>query len=299
MQKIKTRIIVIAVLIISSYKSHAQLNPLGAMYFQNQYLANPAFAGMENELNIGGIYRQQWSNIPGAPSLQSLTADWGSSKRMGLGVSLNNDHSGLMRRTRAVASYAYHLPLSGNNDRLSFGLSLGVMDQRINYRDVDGDLTDVSIANYNNQGTYLDGDFGLAYTGNRLRVQAALPNLKSFFNTDDNSRNEIDRATWMGAASYRLTLDKNTVGGMELEPKVVVRGVKNYDAIIDAGANLSFLNNTLNFQAMYHSTKNASFGVGMNFKKRLSILGLYSSNTSAMTNVSNGTFEIGLRVKAF
>ena len=61
----------------------AQLHPMGAMYFQNQYLANPAMAGLESGLRADLAYRKQWSSIPGAPETQSITADYGSSKKAG------------------------------------------------------------------------------------------------------------------------------------------------------------------------------------------------------------------------
>ncbi|WP_235524284.1 PorP/SprF family type IX secretion system membrane protein, partial [Pedobacter sp. Hv1] len=87
----------------------AQLNPLGSQYYNNQYLINPAFAGMGQGLKLNAAYRKLWSGIPGSPLTQNITADYGFGK-VGVGLNVNNESAGLLRQTRAVASYAYHLP---------------------------------------------------------------------------------------------------------------------------------------------------------------------------------------------
>ncbi|RYY52088.1 MAG: type IX secretion system membrane protein PorP/SprF, partial [Chitinophagaceae bacterium] len=92
-------------------KVSAQLNPAAAQYYVNQYIANPAFAGAARGTTFNGTYRALWTSIPGAPVSQNLTAEYGFEK-VGIGLSLFNEKSGLLGQTRVVATYAYHLPLS-------------------------------------------------------------------------------------------------------------------------------------------------------------------------------------------
>ncbi len=113
----------------------AQLNPLGSQYYNNQYIVNPAFAGEGRGLKVNAAYRKLWSGIPGSPLTQNVTVDYGLGK-VGLGLNVNNESSGLLRQTRAVASYAYHLPLDSGRNHLSFGLSLGMMSQRVQEQDL-------------------------------------------------------------------------------------------------------------------------------------------------------------------
>ncbi|RZK37491.1 MAG: type IX secretion system membrane protein PorP/SprF, partial [Hymenobacter sp.] len=139
----------------------AQLNPFASMYFQNQYLSNPAMAGIEEGLNLNLAVRQQWATLPGSPKSQFLSGDYNAGKHVGLGLSISNDQTGLLRQTMAVATYAYHVILGGNNQQLNFGLSAGVSSQHINYNEVNGDEGDVQVDRYNNQNrAYPDGDFG-------------------------------------------------------------------------------------------------------------------------------------------
>ena len=94
---------------------------MGVLYFQNQFLGNPEMAG-KGGLNLNMGIQKQWNTIPGSPSAQTLTLDFDLTDKAGIGFNVNNDKSGLFKRTQLVSTYAYHLPL---NDKLSFGLSLG------------------------------------------------------------------------------------------------------------------------------------------------------------------------------
>ncbi|TCC96257.1 PorP/SprF family type IX secretion system membrane protein [Pedobacter hiemivivus] len=286
----KTALLLAFVAMATSVK--AQLNPLSAQYFTNQYLINPAFAGAGQGLKLNGAYRKLWSNVPGSPLTQNLTADYGFNK-VGLGLAVNNESAGLQRETRVVGSYAYHLPLNDNGQQLHFGVSLGFMSQRLENADIYGNPADPGVAQYNDRKTYLDGDFGVAYTSNKLNVQAAIPNLKRVLKKDDIETADV--ATFYTAASYQFNLSTGAEG-VDLEPKVAYRGVKGFDNIFDAGAQLSIANKQVMLLGMYHSTKNATFGLGMDYKKRYLVSGTYTTQTSALSSYTNGSFELNLRV---
>jgi type IX secretion system PorP/SprF family membrane protein len=270
----------------------AQLNPLATQYFQNQYLFNPAMAGINNGLNINLSIRKQWSSIPGSPFTQAVSADY-LLNRAAFGVNFYNEQSGLLKATRAVATYAYHIPLGQNNQKLNFGLSAGVLSQRVPYDQVNGDPGDLSVARYNERRSFLDGDFGTSYTSNNLTVQAAIPNLRSVFNKDNNNYT-VDRSLYFTAVSYRFSFGE-TVNAIAVEPKAVFRGVKGYDNILDLGANLTLAKNQLSLQGMYHSSKSATFGFGLN-KNTYSILAFYTTETASLSTYTNGEFELSLKL---
>jgi len=287
-------VLLLFVSIMVQQQATAQLNPMGALYFQNQYLGNPAMAGTGG-LNLNMGYRKQWNTIPGSPSTQSITADYGITSKAGLGLSVYNDVSGLFKRTRAVGTYAYHLPINANDDKLSFGLSLGMMNEHINTDELSGDPNDMSISNFNQRGAYLDGDFGMAYTTGKLSVQFALPNLKGILKQDE-IRGLIDRPTFFSAISYKIQTGAET--DLQIEPKAVYRGVNGFNNILDLGANLSYAGNKLNLFGMYHSTQSATYGIGMNYQN-IGFSGMYNTSTAALSNYTNGNFEISLKVNLF
>lgn len=279
---------------LSANKVKAQLNPLSSQYFLNQYQANPAYAGLDDGLNVNLNYRKQWSNIPGAPSTQNITADYKMNK-VGLGINVYNEKAGSLQRTKAMVTYAYHLPLNNENQKLNFGASVGIMDERVDYSNVNGDITDPNISQFNNKGSLFDGDFGVAYTSNSINIEGTIPNIRSLFKQEDD--NNVDRSQFYAAASYKI----NTGTGantMLIEPKVAFRGIKGYDNIFDAGANLTFANKVF-IMGMYHSSNSASFGAGINYKNSLSFMGYYTTETSALQGSANGTFEISLKARLF
>lgn len=280
------------VIIFGAVQTKAQLGPLSAQYFQNPYLANPAMAGINQGVEVSLGYRTQWSKMPGAPEQQALTLGYGKN-RTGWGVNLYLDRAGLQRQLRALASYAYHLPISSEQS-LHFGLSVGVSQQRLSLEDIQGRPDDLSAQRYNDREAYLDGDFGIAYTYNGLRVEAALPNLDRLLRSD-RENGMVDIATFYAAAGYRFGL--TTDQSWELEPKVAYRGVKGFDSVVDAGAALWFENGQLMLSGLYHSSKSATFGLGMDLKKRYRVLATYTTQTSALGNYTNGSFELGLGLR--
>src|ERR1700744_5723346 len=159
-------------------QSQAQLDPFQSMFYQNRYLLNPALAGMDKGLNINLNYQQQWTAFPGTPKTDLLSGDYAVSDKVGLGLNVTDDQSGIIRTTKILGSYAYHLRLNeGNDEHLSFGLSLGVNNSRIDLDKVSGDLSDDQIAIYNQLKPYVDGDVGIAYTNKNWLVSATAPNL--------------------------------------------------------------------------------------------------------------------------
>lgn len=292
MKTIYKTLVLITISVISTTSVKAQLNPLSSQYYTNQYLINPAFAGAGEGLKLNGAYRKLWSNVPGSPLTQNLTADYGFNK-VGLGLTVNNESAGLQRQTRVVGSYAYHLKLNDNNHQLHFGVSLGFMSQRLENADIYGNPNDPTVGQYNDRKTYLDGDFGVAYTSDKLNIQAAIPNLKSVLKKDVIKLADV--ATFYTAVSYKIGISEGPEG-MDVEPKVAYRGVKGFDNIWDAGAQMGIANKQVFLLAMYHSTENATFGLGMDYKKKYLISGTYTTQTSALSRYTNGSFELNLRL---
>lgn len=265
----------------------AQMNPHLAQYYINRYLGNPAMAGFTDGLNLNLSFQSQWNNMPGAPITQNISADYGRGK-LGLGLNLHLDKTGLQRQSRVVGTYAYHLPLNENNSALHFGLSFGFMNQRIAEEEINGERNDALVGAYNQRQTYMDGDFGVAYTSDKWTAEAALPNLKNILKRDVIKL--VDMPTFYTALSYKIPLND-----CEFEPKLAYRGFKGFDNIWDVGTQFSFIQKQILLVAMYHSSGSASFGLGMDYKKRYTINLVHNVQTSVLNSYTNGTFEINLR----
>ncbi|NQX30091.1 PorP/SprF family type IX secretion system membrane protein [Pedobacter boryungensis] len=275
----------------------AQLNPMGASFYQNQYLSNPAMAGTDGGIKLNLHYRNQWSSVPGAPVNYALTGEFAlPDKKSSVGVNAYNDKAGLLSRTRVVGTFAYHLPLNGVSETLSFGLSVGFMNERIDDAALNGDISDPGISNFNNKPTYIDGDFGIAYTNKQWNAQASVPNLNSFLNR--SKRESADVGTYYASVSYKIFEDEEDYG-YNVEPKLAYRGIRSHSDIFDVGAQVSLGGGETKTRGMvvYHSSKSVSAGLGLLMKSRYELNAIYNSPTAALTSYTNGTFEVGLGLR--
>lgn len=281
-------------MILGTNTANAQLTEYESMYFQNQYLNNPAMAGLNEgiKLNIG--YQRQWDQVPGNPILMNATVEYNSGNRMGLGLNVNSDRAGLINRTRILGTYAYHLPI-GVDEKLNFGLSAGAKFSSIDYNKMIGNADDIAVQNFN-EGAAFDGDLGMAYTSRLLTVQVSLPNLNSFFyNTDNGVKKYVDRSTFYSAVSYKFLLS-NQDEDLNIEPMIAYRGVKGYKDILDAGARFNLPDYKMNLSAFYHTNKIVSTAFGIELEK-VGIFLAYSKYFGELGAYANNTFECGLNYK--
>lgn len=272
----------------------AQLAPMGSMYFQNQYLNNPAFAGIDRGLDVNFGLRQQWGNVPGSPRMQIATLAYAMTEKAAIGLNLNNDQTGLFKRTRLMGSYAYHLPITNNGAKLNFGLSFGFMDELVDFSKYDGDMGDLTVNTFNQRGQYLDGDFGIAYTDSHLTLQATLTNLGNTLGFNKQVVEVVDEPKMFAAASYRFDFPNSW--NASFEPKAAYRLIKGFENIFDIGGNLSFTDGKIGLITIYHSTKAISFGFSTNLSQTFALTGFYTSNTAALAGQTNGNFEINLKI---
>ncbi len=268
----------------------AQLNPLGTQYFNNQYLGNPAMAGLTEGLNVKLSLRQQWTSIDGAPSTQSITAEY-RLKKAAFALNLYSEAAGLLKRTRVAGTYAYHLPLNDNDHQLHFGLSVALMYENIKQDEIDGDPNDGIVNRYTQRENYIDGDFGIAYTLGGFTLQGAVPNLQQFINEDKKFQG-VDRSLFLLAASYRWNFG-DPGSSTSLHPKVTYRGVKGHDNLVDIGFNLGLVNDKVGIICMYHSSKSVTFGL-QNVYRSITLSGMYTTETAALRSYTNGDFQLAL-----
>lgn len=268
---------------------YAQLSPLATQYYQNPYLANPSLAGLEGGLRLNVAYRTHMSNVKGIPKNTAVTGEY-RYNNVGIGLFFYKDEAGLLNRTKLMGTYAYHVPLTSENQKLHFGISVGVQTGNLNIQGIAGDPDDELALQYNEREIVIDADFGAAYTIDRFTIEGALVNLKKL--VLDDALNPADYSTYYGSLSYQFLLND-----WQLSPKLVYRGVRNYKDIIDLTMELESYNEQLTFIGMYHSVNSFTLGFGYLYNKQWKFSAFYNSPTAAIKPFSNGSFEIGLQMR--
>jgi len=164
-----------------SVSCFAQQRPYYTQYILNNYIINPAVAGIENYWDLKASHRMQWVGLQDAPvttyfsihgplkrsayDVETPTsfhaagenprgnAYWQDYQRpenhTGVGMAIINDHTGPLSTLNAYGSIAYHLGISPKTN-LSLGLSAGFTQVSLDASKLDftGTGNNSSAANY-------------------------------------------------------------------------------------------------------------------------------------------------------
>ncbi|MGB1232272.1 MAG: PorP/SprF family type IX secretion system membrane protein [Winogradskyella sp.] len=133
----------------------------------NYYLIHPSMAGVANCAKVRLTARQQWFGVDDAPSLQTLSLNGrvGESP-VAVGGVIFNDANGYHSTVGAYATFAYHLMFSRNEidlNMLSFGLSAGMLQYKLDETTFLADGPDPIIAGIEQSASNFNIDFGFSY----------------------------------------------------------------------------------------------------------------------------------------
>ncbi len=292
-RKAKALCLATIIIIGAAHTVNAQSTALGSIHYQNQYLINPAMAGKEAGLLTNVLYSKQLIDLPGAPTTKIITFSYkNEGNKFGLGLNLTVDKVGIIDKTRLMGTYAYHLPIN-EDSKLRFGLSFGFIKERISNSAINEAANDITLIRFNERPIFIDGDFGLSYEYKGLQAQAVIPNLRSFFNADNSKiSNVVNHVVSTFALTYRFELKQ--ANDISLAPTIMLNQIKGFDNILDVGLNTSLKDDKFSLMLMYHSTKNASIGLGTKFNNNITLNAIYRTSPASLGSNSNGNMEIGL-----
>ncbi|MEH0155231.1 type IX secretion system membrane protein PorP/SprF [Limibacter armeniacum] len=121
---------------LCSVEVAAQIDVPKSQYVFNNLVINPAYAGSREVLNFTSFTRMQWVGVEGAPVTMQLIGDIGfPSKRIGVGINLAYDQTGVHSDYLASGSFSYKIPI-GKDWSLSAGLNIGARYFQSDYDDV-------------------------------------------------------------------------------------------------------------------------------------------------------------------
>jgi type IX secretion system PorP/SprF family membrane protein len=132
----------------------------------NLYLLHPSMAGAATHNQIRLTARQQWFDQNEAPNLQTLSFNARLGERSGVGAIVFNDRNGYHSQTGGYLTYAHHLMFSRSEadlNQLSFGLSAGLIQSRLDETQFDPNDFDPIIAGIIQSSSYFNVDAGVSY----------------------------------------------------------------------------------------------------------------------------------------
>lgn len=303
---------------------NGQQQPHYSQYMLNQYILNPALAGIENYTDIKVSHRHQWVGISDAPVTTYLTAFmplgksdlrttatgfripgenprgsayWenytAAAPHHGIGVQAINDRTGPLNRFSGYITYAYHLGI-GPKTSLAAGFGAGISQLRLNTAKLDfGIVTPVDPAVYENRSlNEVSPDFNTGlylYSASwflGLSAQQLVPQ-KIRFN-DNEVRADGKRVPhFFGMAGYRFLLTEE----FNLLPSLLVKYIRPLPVQVDLNMKLQYLDQVWG-GVSYRTGEGFAAMLGLNISNALNIGYAYDYTTTRLNTVSKGTHEI-------
>lgn len=221
------------------FTAQAQTDPLYAQYLMNPLLINPAYAGLNNNLNAGVTYRKQWAGFDGSPVTYNASGHVSlRDNQMGAGLMIIKDEIGSNQNTEVHASYAYRLNL--NEKYLSFGLQAGM----VNFRSDNGDLNiyhpedPAFIATVNT--TKPSFGAGVILHSDKYFIGVSVPRMLKAKTTYEGVETELYSQHFYLTGAYVFYLNER----IRVKPSAMVRAVKGSKPSTD-------LNFTATFEEKY------------------------------------------------
>ena len=103
---------------------NAQQDPHFGLYKYSMNIINPAFAGIEEELEMLISTRTQWVNFEGSPKTLSFNANMPVGNNLGVGLSIVNDNVFVLDETHLYADISYNISLDRYTE-LFLGIKAG------------------------------------------------------------------------------------------------------------------------------------------------------------------------------
>ena len=180
MKKRITTTIILLWLLALGITLKAQQETQHSMYFFNPVLLNPAYAGSQEALQITATVRDQWTGIKGAPKTQVLSLHTPlKTEHIGVGFTVLNDELGVTKNTGLYADLAYSVKVNKKNNRLAFGLKVGLDLFRQDFSNLRiNDNTDQLYTDgFNYKKNLFNMGAGIYYYGKRHYIGISTPRL--------------------------------------------------------------------------------------------------------------------------
>lgn len=254
-------------------------------------LRNPAIIGEKSSLSAFVLHRRQWMDLAGAPVTTFIGGAYQLKSEFGgaLGLQLVDDRIGEVTMQNLKFNYSKEFRFGVAALRVGVGVNVAFLKERTDMWRTSDVVPDQALVNNQPSANFIDGQFGLTYQRNDLRVGGAVTRLREL---SLNDLYWVNRRSYNGFLSYRIQWGEkiayNTV------PSVRLR----YDAISNPQLEGRFdtdVNNKYLLQLGYRHNESILAGAGLILpvgggKMTLSYVFDYSLN--ALAEFQSGSHEM-------
>jgi len=286
--------IMLLILLISNTAT-AQTEPMYSQYMYNMLGVNPAYAGNREATSLNFFQRRQWVGISGAPQTTSVSLDGASSdNKFGWGVQLYDDKLGVEKADGANLMLSTHIQVT-EKGILSGGLSLGLMNYRIDLMNVQGRFTPSDPAFYANFNKWLpDVGLGIYYNTDKFYAGLSVPNVLksrlSAFDVMNSGIQKVNSTHLFFTTGYVFSINDE----VKIKPSTMIKAVSGAPIEADLNTNV-WLKDVIGLGFSYR-TGDAMVGMAeAQINENLRVGYAYDMTISPLKYYNNGSHEMMVR----
>ena len=322
---------IFSLLMMFSLCASSQQRPHYTQYIMNNFIINPAVAGIENYWDVKASHRMQWVGLTDAPVTTYVTihgpftkSDYGRETpttihsnaenprgtaywdeytkpepHLGFGATFVNDKTGPLTTNNASASLAYHFGISPKTSvsiGLSFGFNQMTIDRdKLHFADQNDNVlyNDISDNLFNKVNP--DAAAGIwLYSSDYfvgLSAQQLLGNKIDFYNPDSLKNRTTGSGTLVPHYFLSAGVRMFLSEDWNVLPSMTLRYVSPLPLGVDINAKFQY-QDLFWFGGSYRYQDGFAGMVGMNINNNINIGYSYDVTTSQLNTVSKGTHEL-------
>ncbi|MEQ9443267.1 MAG: type IX secretion system membrane protein PorP/SprF [Cyclobacteriaceae bacterium] len=293
------RTIYISVLLVClgafGFPALAQQEVMFTQYMHNEVSINPGYAGSDQVGNITGLYRNQWSGMPGAPKTFSLNAHAPTGLqdgKVGLGLSLLNDQIGIYEQFRFFGVYSYRIEL-GDNKHLQLGLQAGVIHLQTGLTSLNPkNSNDVNFISDPVSSVNLNFGTGAYFFTDKFYAGLSVPQLMPHKAQHDGTAIFTQKQHVFLTSGYVFDLSSD----LKLKPSVMLKYTQAAPVGVDVTGNL-IIRDILWTGLNWRQGDSIDLLLGVQASKQIYVGYAYDYGLSELSDYHNGSHEIVLNYR--
>lgn len=245
---------------------YGQQSPHYTQYYYNMQVLNPAFVGVNADLSVSALTRQQWVGVEGAPKTSTFSVNGRIHNGLGLGATAILDKIGLNESTTINFDASYTMATSLNG-RISLGLKGGITyyDNRLS----EG-ITPDNEQYASTSGNFPNIGFGALYYNPNFYVGISVPNFLKF-SPFRNSDNFIENEYFSNINCFITSgIVVDISDNIRLKPSTIVKYTPTLPISFDLNTNFIF-KNQFETGVSYRFNESLSAMVSLQLSEKLKI----------------------------
>jgi len=271
-------------ILLFALPSQAQHRAMYSQYMFNGFMINPAYAGSNDGLIAGMLYRNQWTGLDGAPKTSNFYAHTPlKNKKINLGMSFINDRYGITNKNKFNIAYSYRISFPKSD--LFFGVQGGINFIHDRWNEIQTTTPgDHAFIGQDNASTIPEAGFGVYYKSEKYYIGLSSPSLLSAAKAS-----ELLYKPSMLNAGYVFFLPND----IRMKHSILVKYIKDSPIEFDLNTNIYYKSFGLGFS--YRTNDAVIFLLEYDVNEQLHIGYSYDQTISALGTYNKGSHEVLLR----